>query len=142
MNAMAKAAIVDWRPGGSAPTDPDEPLFPMSYRQTAIFLGRAVERAMATLKDAGKATTRLDGYTWHSNRHSFASRLVMAGVDLRTIQELGGWQTLALVARYGHMSPDHLRAAVDRIGGGQPVEAGLKLDSRQPAPAEQPAEAR
>ncbi len=28
----------------------------------------------------------LKDYTWHNNRHIFASRLVMAGVDLRTRQ--------------------------------------------------------
>ena len=57
----------------------------------------------------------LDGVTWHSLRHTFASRLVMAGADLRTVQELGGWRTLALVSRYAHLSPDHLRAAIERL---------------------------
>jgi integrase len=40
--------------------------------------------------------------TPHTLRHTFASRLAMAGVDLRTLQELGGWQTLAMVHRYAH----------------------------------------
>ena len=30
-----------------------------------------------------------DGVTWHFRRQTFASRLVMAGVDLRTVQDLG-----------------------------------------------------
>src|SRR5689334_6095749 len=42
----------------------------------------------------------LTGVTPHTLRHTFASRLVMHGVDLRTVQELGGWQTLAMVERY------------------------------------------
>jgi site-specific recombinase XerD len=40
------------------------------------------------------------GVTPHTLRHTFASRLVMAGVDLRTVQELGGWSSLDLVQRY------------------------------------------
>jgi site-specific recombinase XerD len=32
----------------------------------------------------------IEGYTWHCNRHTFASRLVMAGLDLRTVAELLG----------------------------------------------------
>jgi site-specific recombinase XerD len=38
------------------------------------------------LRKAGKEAARLDGYTFHCNRHTFASRLVMAGVDLRSVQ--------------------------------------------------------
>jgi site-specific recombinase XerC len=30
----------------------------------------------------------LKDYTWHCNRHSVASRLVMAGVDIRTVAQL------------------------------------------------------
>ena len=67
------------------------------------------------MKGAGKDGSRLGGYTWHCNRHTFASRLVMAGVDLRTVQTLGGWRTLAMVQRYSHLAPDHLRQAVERL---------------------------
>ena len=41
----------------------------------------------------------------------------MAGVDLRSIQQLGGWATLKMVERYAHLSPDHLAEAVERIAG-------------------------
>src|SRR5258706_3305646 len=49
------------------------------------------------------------------HRHTFVSRLVMAGVDLRTVQQLGGRQSLAMVQRYAHLAPDHSRAAVERL---------------------------
>ena len=52
-------------------------VFPNAKSPRGWFLS-AVERA--TLKD----------YTWHCNRHTFASRLVMAGVDLHTVGELLG----------------------------------------------------
>jgi Phage integrase family len=39
----------------------------------------------------------------------------MAGVDLRTVQELGGWKTLAMVQRYAHLAPAHLHQAVERL---------------------------
>jgi len=35
---------------------------------------------------------KLTGITPHTLRHAFASRLAMAGVDMRTIQELGGME--------------------------------------------------
>ena len=53
--------------------------------------------------------------TPYTLRHTFASRLAMAGVDFRTIQALGGWKSLALVERYSHLSPRHLAEAVERI---------------------------
>jgi hypothetical protein len=69
------------------------------------------------LVGTGRDGNRLDGYTWHCNRHSFASRLVMAGVDLRTVQVLGGWRTLGMVQRYSHLAPAHLLEAVERLTG-------------------------
>jgi integrase len=57
----------------------------------------------------------LSDVTPHTLRHTFASRLAMAGVDLRTLQELGGWQTLAMVERYAHLAPSHKAKAVEKI---------------------------
>jgi len=37
---------------------------------------------------------KIEGYSWHCTRHTFASRLVMAGADLRTVAELFGHRTL------------------------------------------------
>ena len=53
--------------------------------------------------------------SWHCNRHTFASRLVMAGVDLRTVAELLGHKTLQMVRRYSHLAPEHQASAVDRL---------------------------
>ena len=52
---------------------------------------------------------------WHDLRHTFASRLVMAGVDLRTVQELMGHKTITMTLRYSHLSPIRQREAVQRL---------------------------
>jgi len=39
----------------------------------------------------------------------------MAGVDLCTVQGAGGWKTQMMVQRDAHLSPDHMRAAVERL---------------------------
>jgi len=57
----------------------------------------------------------LTGVTPHSTRHTFATRLVENGVDLRTVQELGGWATLSLVQRYAHVSPSRKADAVEGL---------------------------
>jgi excisionase family DNA binding protein len=94
----------------------------------------AVRQAQTALRAVGRDANRLEGYTWHSNRHSFASRLVMAGVDLRTVQELGGWKTLGMVLRYSHLAPSHLQAAVERL---VPTTA-VELARRDGSPTERP----
>jgi site-specific recombinase XerC len=100
--------------------DPDEPLFRAAYRTVGGEFLRAVRAAQVTLRAAGQEdeAARLDGVTWHALRHTFASRLVAAGVDLRTVQELGGWRTLSMVQPYAHLSPGHPAAAVEKIVGG------------------------
>jgi hypothetical protein len=100
-------------------------------------------RLEGALRDAGRDSSRLEGFTWYGLRHTFASRLVMVGVDLRTVQELGGWRTLAMVKRYGHLSAAHLQAAVERLvicpdpglvdRAQAGVEVGLELDRMEEA---------
>jgi integrase len=53
---------------------------------------------------------------FHDCRHTFASRLAMTpGVDVYTVQRAGGWKSQAMVQRYAHLSPDYVRAAVERM---------------------------
>ncbi len=90
-------------------------------------------RPRGALRAAGREdeAARLDGVTWHALRHTFASRLVAAGVDLRTVQELGGWKTLSMVQRYAHLSPDHLAAAVEKIVAVPAVVASEAVSVRE-----------
>jgi hypothetical protein len=39
----------------------------------------------------------------------------MAGVDLRTAQELMGHKTIQMTVRYAHLAPQHRLAAVQRL---------------------------
>jgi site-specific recombinase XerD len=41
--------------------------------------------------------------------------MVMAGVDLKTVQEYGGWSDLSLVQRYSHLSASHKAKAIETI---------------------------
>ena len=58
---------------------------------------------------------KIKGVTWHTLRHTFASRLVMAGVDLKTVQELMGHKTIAMTARYAHLAPTHKLQALETL---------------------------
>lgn len=45
-------------------------------------------------------------------RHTFASDLIMEGVDLMTVKELLGHKTIEMTLRYAHLAPDHKMRAV------------------------------
>ena len=47
---------------------------------------------------------------FHDVRHTFATRLVQAGVDLYTLQKLGRWKKTSMVMRYAHHHPESLRS--------------------------------
>jgi len=40
----------------------------------------------------------------------------MAGVDLRTVQELMGHKSIQMTVRYSHLAPKHTLAAVELLG--------------------------
>lgn len=72
-------------------------------------------KPLAQIKSAwGKACARAGvDCRWHDLRHTWASWAVQRGVPLQVVQELGGWATYAMVLKYAHLSPAHLRKWVN-----------------------------
>jgi integrase len=50
---------------------------------------------------------------FHDLRHTFATRLIQAGVDLYTVQRLLGHKTPGMTQRYAHHSTESLRSSVE-----------------------------
>jgi integrase len=78
-------------------------------RYVFSFRGRAPIKQVATrmwrrvVKEAG-----LEGVTFHTMRHSWASWHVQGKTPLKVLQEMGGWATLEMPMRYAHLDPGHL----------------------------------
>jgi integrase len=72
-------------------------------------------RALRSVFARACARAKLTDVTPHVLRHTFASRLAMMGVPLRSIQELGGWRSLKMVERYAHLSPEYQADAVEKL---------------------------
>jgi site-specific recombinase XerD len=61
------------------------------------------------------AEAGISDFHWHDLRHTFASRLTMAGVGLRATQDALGHKSIAMTVRYAHLDPDFLLNVVERL---------------------------
>jgi len=80
-------------------------------RQYKVPGGSPIKKAHATAcRRAGIADFHV-----HDWRHHWASHCVMAGIDLETIRQEGGWKSLRMVERYAAVSAAHRSRAMAKL---------------------------
>ena len=106
LNKSVLEALKQWHKE-SAPKDAD------AY----VFAGDGDEALTDIKRSWGKLMTaaKITDFRFHDLRHSFASRLVMAGVDLYVVQGLLGHHSPQMTMRYAHLSPSTTAAAVAKL---------------------------
>lgn len=108
---------------------------PRKIDSNYLFPGRVgLTRASTGMRDTFMdllARAGIKGCRFHDLRHTFASHLVMAGVDLFTVGKLLGHRHPTMTQRYSHLSPGHLHKAVDKLPDWG--ADGQKLDRKEGA---------
>ena len=89
---------------------------------TFVFHDRNGKRLKRDLREDLIRVTKRSGFPdvtkIHSLRHTFASQLVMSGVDLPTVMKLMGHTDIQTTMIYAHLAPDHLVDAVNKLSFG------------------------
>lgn len=52
---------------------------------------------------------------WHTFRHTFASHLVMNGVDIATVSKLLGHASISTTQIYSHLSDSHIKESIKKL---------------------------
>jgi site-specific recombinase XerD len=75
-------------------------VFPHEMNAVKDAFGRAVKKA------------KLEDLHFHDLRHTFATRLVQAGIDLYAVKQMMGHRSIKTTERYAHHAPESLRPSV------------------------------
>jgi site-specific recombinase XerD len=99
---------LNWR------TDEEKALFIRLGARPARLTARSVQRIVK--KYVQKARLPVDATT-HTLRHSFATDLLMAGADLRSVQEMLGHKNISTTQIYTHVTNKQLRQVHETFHG-------------------------
>ena len=92
-----------------------ENISPDAYVFTLKNYGNSHNRLRTELIKIAKKAGITDLTKIHTLRHTFASHLVMNGIDLPTVKELMGHSDIETTMIYAHLSPEHLSDAVNKL---------------------------
>jgi site-specific recombinase XerD len=104
MNKVVHAVLKSWK---DQQEDNSHLVFPSKSNEPFD----NIRKSWSKIRD----TAKLADFRWHDLRHHFASKLVMAEVDLNTVRELLGHADLKMTLRYAHLAPEHLEDAVAKL---------------------------
>lgn len=112
LNAEAKRALLALR----ARTPKSPHIYPTPHDRRLRWWDE-VRRSAGVYDERSKTFS----FHWHDLRHTFASRLVMNGVDILTVNKLLRHATLQVTMRYAHLAENRLHEAVAKLGSVQEV---------------------
>lgn len=114
INAAVKTVLLE-RKKSAEPTDlVFPPIYGKSYRENFGHLFKEIVDRLGFNKNLDQKDAR-NRVVFHTLRHTFASWLAMAGVDIYRIKTLMRHKTLTMTMRYAHLIPDATHEAVQNL---------------------------
>jgi integrase len=86
-------------------------------RRVFTYQGRPLE-TIGSAFDRAVRKAKIENFRFHDLRHTWASWHMQQGTPLAVLKELGGWASMDMVLRYGHLGENHLKNWAGNIGNG------------------------
>ena len=74
---------------------------------------RILNRNLFRAFNSATGRAKVNNFRFHDLRHTFATRLVQAGVGIYEVQKLGRWKNNSMVMRYAHHNSESLRSSIE-----------------------------